>query len=88
MSNEENFIWFRECGYWTDDWSKLGNRNGMPVCPICEKPGLHLELDLFLNTIKSIDAETPGVAQFILSTNETCLVGHLKTVWTKVKEAT
>lgn len=39
MPTNTGEIWSGLCGYWTDDWDKLANRPGIPLCPGCGAPG-------------------------------------------------
>lgn len=71
----ERGVWYSAgtCGYWTDDWAKLDNRNGIPCCPSCKCPGMQITArDWFDGAQKYEDAGNPSYVEFVVTMKEVC----------------
>lgn len=86
MPEDLEYIWYGVCSYWTDDWSKLGSYKGMPVCPVCGKPGFQEEAKRWLGAVAEANAENPGYAEFMLSIKEQCIAGTIEMLWRSLQE--
>ena len=70
-------IWYAAggtCGYWTDDWSKLSTRGGIPCCPECGCPGMQTIAADWFNVPKEFLKTSPRYDEWLLLSKEQC--GH------------
>lgn len=68
-------LWYGLCGYWTTDWSKLGNfkTGGIPCCPWCRAPGfITTEKEWWKNVDAYEQAHQPGYRSEIEAKQEKC----------------
>lgn len=61
------------CGYWTDDWDKLGAILGIPCCPVCGAVGFIISAEKWLGeSLDQYDLTQPGYKRFLTKSKETC----------------
>lgn len=72
-------LWYANCGYWTDDWTKLKSLSvGIPICPICSCPGFVIVAQEWFEGAKRFELENPHFArytEFLEKTKERCFKG-------------
>jgi hypothetical protein len=67
------FYGIGECGYWTDDWSKLSTHRGIPSCPICGNVGRQVTAREFFRGLQDFeDKSNPRYVEFMTKTKESC----------------
>jgi len=67
-------VWYSagQCGYWTDDWSKLSDVGGIPCCPECHMLGMQIEYQKWIDGATKYAKDHPGYVEFCLSHKEIC----------------
>lgn len=68
-------VWYPagSCGYWTDDWSKLGNRGGIPCCPHCGCPGMQTTAKNWFDGAEKFEKDDhPHYCAFLADSKEHC----------------
>lgn len=62
-------VWYGDCGYWTDNWEKLGKTShSIPCCPTCKRPGYQGTYLQWILGVKQFDTqEHPGYHHFVLN---------------------
>jgi len=79
-SDPSRLVWHGACGFWTDDWSKIGTHSlQIPHCKICGAVGMQIEYQTWHLQLKAYALNRPGYVEFIESIKETCLARTLKT---------
>lgn len=72
----ERGVWYAVnvgCSYWTDDWSKLNSRNGIPCCPSCGCPGCQITAGKWFDGARKYEEEgNPAYYAKLLRGKETC----------------
>lgn len=71
----ERGVWYASgnCGYWTDDWSKLPSRGGIPSCPGCGAPGFQTTARGWWAGVDSYDKDHPYYKAFVSESKEHCV---------------
>ena len=67
-------VWSGPCGYWTDDWTKLGRTGlGIPCCPACGAPGFQHDGEEWFGGAKRYELDGhPGYEAELLARKERC----------------
>lgn len=69
-------VWYSadsRCGYWTDDWQKVANGDGIPCCPVCSCPGMQTTAKDWIDGCIRFEKEGhPRYVQYVLSRKEDC----------------
>ena len=78
-------VWYAarpECGYWTDDWSKLKKIGpGIPCCPVCSCVGMQITAGNWINGMESYQGiGNDRYVEFVNHAKEICGV-PLKQDW-------
>lgn len=70
----ERGLWYGQCGYWTDNWSKLVLMGpGIPCCPGCGSPGFQITAREWFDGVKKYeDAGNAGYAVQVEAQRDTC----------------
>ena len=69
-------IWYsanNHCGYWTDDWNKIGESGGIPICPKCGCPGMQITANKWFDSAEKFQINKPHYVAFLESRKESCL---------------
>jgi hypothetical protein len=78
-------VWYANCGYWTDDWTTLGNtsedKQGIPLCPTCGCPGFQSTAQSWYDGAKSFAGEEGNerYVEFLDAHKGKCLAAQGKT---------
>jgi hypothetical protein len=71
-----NYIWYAagQCGYWTNDWSKLAKTaGGIPCCPQCGAVGFQCTEQEWLGGAEKLEMNGhPKYVQFLIDEKELC----------------
>ena len=71
----QRLLWYGagQCGYWTDDWSKLNTDQQIPICPDCGAPGMQTEAEKWNKGAEQYQANgNPGYVNFLNDEKEKC----------------
>lgn len=80
--NDPNrLVWYSNCSYWTDDWTKLSSvgpgaaiGQGIPCCPNCKCPGFQTTFSSWEESSKNYEhSNHPHYQEFLNKSKETCL---------------
>jgi hypothetical protein len=70
-------VWYAagNCGYWTDDWSKVGSgERGIPCCPLCRAVGFYTHAGKWTDGAEKFEADGhPRYLEFLGLNKERCV---------------
>ena len=73
QDDPERHMWYSAgCGYWTDDWSKVVNRPGIPTCPHCGCPGFSTTMNDWLQVPLEFLKSHPRYDEWLPESKEIC----------------
>jgi hypothetical protein len=77
-SDSDRLIWYASgnCGYWTDDWEKIGRTGNyeIPCCPHCNAVGFQDEYNKYIEgAIIFQKAGNPHYLEFLMLHKELCI---------------
>ena len=83
-------MWFSAlCGYYTDDWAKLGRlgQHAIPCCPVCRSPGMICTMAEWEEGVEIHEKIDPGYQAFLAAHREQCLSPiNMSVAWTAEKK--
>lgn len=66
------------CGYWTDDWDKLGHvAGGIPSCPNCGCVGMQMNADEWFGGATKFEVDHPHYVEWLKTREGVCGRGDL-----------
>ena len=79
QSDPSRLVWHGMCGFWTDDWSKIGTHSlQVPHCKICGAVGFQIKYETWDLQLKAYAQNRPGYVEFMESIKEKCLRWTIK----------
>jgi len=70
-------VFYALCTFWTDDWSALGERDGVPCCPECGSVGFEMDSGEWRVAVARYEADGhPGYTATVAFGKEKCFKDH------------
>lgn len=71
-NDPDRMVWHSPCTYWTDDWTKLRDAGGIPICPTCGCPGFQTDYQNWIDSAIEFEKTHPYYVEFLNQTKEEC----------------